>query len=262
MQRIALGLEYNGANYFGWQRQNHRPSIQAHLEAAIAKIADHAAPVFCAGRTDAGVHAYGQVIHFDTCSERPEIAWIRGINSYLPKDIPVLWSKPVSTDFDARKSAFSRRYCYIIANRKTSPGIMHQAITWVLEPLDVIAMDKGAQYLLGCHDFSSFRAAGCQAKTPVRTIHAIRVYSQGGHIILDITANAFLHHMVRNIVGTLLKVGAKQYPEAWIADVLNAKDRRMAGMTASANGLYLVDVGYPEQFCLPTFPHAPWFLDV
>lgn len=261
MQRIALGLEYNGANYSGWQRQNHRPSIQAQVETAIAKIADHIAPVFCAGRTDAGVHAYGQVLHFDTFSKRPEIAWVRGINSYLPKDIRVLWSKPVSMDFDARKSAFSRRYCYVIENRKTSPGILHDAITWILEPLDVTAMHKGSQFLLGQHDFSSFRAAGCQAKTPVRTIHDIKVYCKGERIILDITANAFLHHMVRNIVGTLIQVGRQQHPEGWIAEVLQAKDRRQAGMTAAANGLYLVDVCYSNKFFLPPFSHAPWFLE-
>lgn len=260
MQRIALGLEYNGASYSGWQRQNHRPSIQAHLESAVAKIANHPSLVFCAGRTDAGVHACGQVVHFDTPSIRPEVAWVRGINSYLPKDIRVHWSRSVSAEFDARKSAFFRRYCYIIVNRKTRPGIMHEAMTWVLEPLDVDAMYKGAQYLLGKHDFSSFRATQCQAKTPIRTIQAVKVFRKGEHIILDITANAFLHHMVRNIVGTLIKVGQNQYPATWIAEVLAAKDRRSAGVTASPHGLYLVDVGYPNEFKIPATSIQPWFL--
>jgi tRNA pseudouridine38-40 synthase len=261
MQRIALGIEYNGANYAGWQRQRHSPSIQAHIESALSKIAAHPVAVFCAGRTDAGVHASGQVLHFDTPSARPLIAWVRGVNAYLPSDIRVLWVKPVSSDFDARKSALSRRYCYIIANQPVSPGIMHKTITWVLSPLDAPLMQTGANFLLGNHDFSSFRAAQCQAKSPVRTLHDITITRKNEQIIVDVTANAFLHHMVRNIVGTLISVGQKKYPCAWIQDVLHAKDRRAAGLTAPSNGLYLVKVSYPDKFEIPlsTAFSSPWF---
>lgn len=262
MQRIALGIEYSGANYAGWQRQHSQPSVQEHLEKAISKVASHLISVVCAGRTDAGVHASAQVVHFDTISIRNELAWIRGVNTYLPHDIRVLWSKSVSNEFNARRSATSRRYCYIIANRVIKPGIMHQAMTWIFGFLDVSSMQEGAHYLLGHHDFSSFRATQCQANSPYRTIHSINVSRQGENIIIDITANAFLHHMVRNIVGTLIAVGQNKQKPLWVQEVLLAKDRRHAGYTAPPEGLYLANVNYPTYFEIPSQNHLPWFLMV
>lgn len=259
MQRIALGIEYDGSRYFGWQRQQNRSSVQGSLEIALGKVADHSVITFCAGRTDAGVHASNQVIHFDTQAVRAPVAWVRGVNSYLPPDIRVCWMQPVSSDFDARKSALSRRYCYIIVNRAVSPGILHHGVTWVLPSLDVAAMQSASQYLLGKHDFSSFRGANCQAKTPIRTISALQIHSAGDNIILDITANAFLYHMVRNIVGSLMMVGLGKCQEVWIKEVLAAKDRRLAGHTASPQGLYLVDVRYPASFGLTNPMKMPWF---
>lgn len=259
MQRIALGVEYDGSRYFGWQRQLNNPSIQECLENAISKVADQPVTVFCAGRTDTGVHASNQVVHFETSAIRTPIAWIRGVNSYLPLDIRVCWQHDVPNDFDARKSALSRRYCYVMVNRAVSPGIMRHGVTWVLPPLNVQAMQKAADYLLGKHDFSSFRGAHCQAKTATRTILAIKIHSMGDNIILDITANAFLYHMVRNIVGTLMMVGQGKCEESWVRDVLTAKDRRLAGHTAPPSGLYLVDVRYPSHFNLPDPLRMPWF---
>ncbi|HRE30660.1 MAG TPA: tRNA pseudouridine(38-40) synthase TruA [Candidatus Berkiella sp.] len=259
MQRIALGIEYDGSRYFGWQRQKKRTSVQESLETAISKVANHPILTYCAGRTDAGVHASNQVIHFDSEADRAPIAWVRGVNSYLPPDIRVCWMQPVSADFDARKSALSRRYCYIIVNRAVSPGILRHGVTWILPTLDVDAMQSGAQYLLGKHDFSSFRGAHCQAKTPIRTISAVQFHRLGDNIILDITANAFLYHMVRNIVGSLLMVGQGKCPDTWIKGVLAAKDRRAAGLTAPPQGLYLVDVRYPDNFGLLEPIRMPWF---
>ncbi|MBI2790426.1 MAG: tRNA pseudouridine(38-40) synthase TruA [Gammaproteobacteria bacterium] len=261
MQRIALGIEYDGSNYFGWQRQQHQPSIQAHVEFALSKVAAHPISVFCAGRTDAGVHAFGQVIHFDTQATRPEFAWLRGVNTYLPKDIRVMWCKLVESEFDARKSALWRRYCYVINNRSVCPGILNKAITWVLGELETSLMQIGAKHLIGSHDFSSFRGTHCQAKTATRTIHNIEIIRRKDTIIIDVKANAFLHHMVRNIVGTLIVVGQRKSPPEWIREVLHAKDRRAAGVMAPANGLYLVDVGYPTNFSLPKATSFPWFLE-
>lgn len=259
MQRIALGIEYDGANYSGWQRQQHHASVQALLEKAIAKIASHPIEVICAGRTDAGVHASGQVVHFDTSANRPEFAWIRGVNNYLPRDIRVCWGKSVDSSFNARKSALSRRYCYIILNRPVRPGILHHAVTWMLPPLDVAAMQKGAQHLLGTHDFTTFRASGCQAKTATRTLSQIHLMRRGDQIILDVTANAFLHHMVRNITGSLLEVGQNKQSPEWIAEILQARDRRRAGITAPPQGLYLIKVNYPDNYPIPSDVRLPWF---
>lgn len=261
MQRIALGIEYDGANYSGWQRQHHKPSVQEHLEKALSKVASHPVIVFCAGRTDAGVHASGQVVHFDTAAIRQDPAWTRGVNSHLPKDIRVCWSKKVASTFDARRSALSRRYYFVIVNRPVPPGILHNAMTWVLPTLDVALMQEGAKYLLGEHDFSAFRASQCQAKSAVRTMHAIDVTrTENDLILLDVTANAFLQHMVRNIAGTLIAVGQKKYPPSWIAEVLASKDRRKAGITAPPQGLYLVKVNYPSCFEIPTTEKSLYFL--
>ncbi|MBS0286987.1 MAG: tRNA pseudouridine(38-40) synthase TruA [Proteobacteria bacterium] len=260
MQRLAFGIEYDGSAYCGWQRQNHSPSIQAVVEAAISKVANHPVSVFCAGRTDAGVHAFGQVIHFDTQALRTEYAWLRGVNTYLPKDVRVLWCKFVPPEFDARKSATQRRYCYVISNREVSPGIMHNAMTWVQGKLCINAMQEAAHFLVGKHDFTSFRGTQCQAKTPIRTIHRLDILRRGDRVLIDVTANAFLHHMVRNIAGSLIAVGQHKVSTAWIKEVLEAKDRRKAGMMAAANGLYLLKACYPTNFVLPLLESEPWFM--
>lgn len=259
MQRIALGIEYNGANYAGWQRQHHKPSIQQHVESALVKVANHPVSVCCAGRTDAGVHASSQVVHFDTPALRQPVAWIRGVNTFLPKDIRVCWVKNVSSMFNARRSALYRRYCYLIVNRSTSPGILHQGMTWIRPSLDVNLMQTGAQFLIGSQDFAAFRAAQCQSKSSVRTVHKLEVIRQGDLILLDIVANAFLHHMVRNIAGTLIAVGTKKRPPSWVGDVLKSKDRAFAGVTAPAQGLYLVEVSYPAEYDIPSVGRYPWF---
>ncbi len=260
MQRLAFGIEYDGSAYNGWQRQKHSLSVQEVVEKAISRVAAHEVKIFCAGRTDAGVHAFGQVIHVDTNAIRPEHAWVRGVNTYLPKDIRVLWCQSVSADFDARKSALSRRYCYVISNRTVSPGIMSNAITWIHGELCVESMKQAALYLIGKHDFTSFRGSSCQAKTPIRTIHQLEITQKGELILLDITANAFLHHMVRNITGSLVAIGKKKYPPQWLQTVLAAKDRRMADMMAPPTGLYLLDVSYPADILKLNPQSMPWFI--
>jgi tRNA pseudouridine38-40 synthase len=258
--RFALGLEYDGTHYFGWQRQRNHLSIQAQLEAAISRVANEPIATVCAGRTDAKVHAFAQVVHFDTVACRSEQGWLRGINTYLPRDIRVKWIKEVPPEFDARKAALSRRYCYLIVNQPVSPGILRHAATWVYTALDINKMQEAANFLLGTHDFSAFRAAECQAKTPIRTISEIQFLPIRGNIILDIMGNAFLHHMVRNIMGSLILVGKQKKEASWIADVLASRDRRQAGMMAPPEGLYLSEVVYPQHFNLPKCASLPWFL--
>lgn len=259
MQRIALGIEYDGARYCGWQRQRHQPSLQATLEAALDKIACHPVQTTCAGRTDAGVHASGQVVHFDTTAQRDIIAWIRGTNSHLPKDIRVTFAQHVLPHFDARRSALSRRYCYVIVNRPNPPGLWHQGAAWIMQPLDAELMHQTAQYLLGAHDFSAFRAAECQSLTPMRTIYDIQIRRSDQLVFVEIEANAFLHHMVRNIVGTLIPIGQGKYTPDFLVDVLESKDRRNALATAPGGGLYFVKVSYPAEYGMPTDITHPWF---
>lgn len=260
MPRIALGIEYDGSRYYGWQTQLNKVTIQAQVEKALARVATHPVSIFCAGRTDKGVHASGQVIHFDSLVARSELAWVRGTNTYLPKDIRVCWAKEVGSAFDARRSALARCYCYLIVNRSYPFAIMHQGAMWVPMQLDVSAMQKGAAYLLGKHDFSAFRGAGCQAKTPLRTVESITVRHHQHHILIEIRANAFLYHMVRNIVGTLVLVGQHHYAPAWVEQVLLSKNRSCSGFNAPASGLYLVEVIYPDSFLLPKEASKPWFL--
>ena len=260
MGRIALGIEYDGASVYGWQRQREVPSVQEHLENALSTVANQPIEVQCAGRTDAGVHATGQVVHFDCSIERPARAWTLGVNAHLPDTIAVTWVKPVTKDFHARFSATHRRYRYVIHNAKMRPAILHLGVTHVHRDLDEQKMHKAAQSLLGEQDFTSFRAALCQSKTPFRNVTKVSVYRQGRYVILDITANAFLHHMVRNIAGSLIEIGAGDKPVSWIADLLQLKDRSKAASTAKPNGLYLVDVYYPEHFELPEIPLGPLFL--
>lgn len=259
--KIALGIEYNGYRYYGWQRQEHVPSIQSCLEHALSKIANESITACCAGRTDAGVHATAQVVHFLTKAVRKEVSWIMGVNTYLPPDITVRWAKKVEKDFHARFSATARRYRYLIFNDRHRPALFSEGLAHYSMPLDEKKMERAAQCVLGENDFSSFRAAQCQSKTPWRYVHHLKVSRFGMYyIMVDIKANAFLHHMVRNIVGSLIEVGIGRQNEHWIAQLLALKDRTQAAVTAKASGLYLVSVDYPAHFSLPYLPLGPFFL--
>ena len=252
--RIALGLEYDGSRFHGFERQPGRRTVQGEVEAALARIAAAPVRVVCAGRTDAGVHATGQVVHFDTAASRPVHAWVRGTNTYLPPDVTVLWARIVADGFHARFLALQRRYRYVIVNRDTRPALLAGRAAWEYRPLDARLMRLAARHLAGEHDFSSFRAAGCQARHPVRRLHRIEVARTGDRIVIDVHANAFLQHMVRNIAGTLVAVGAGEHDPDWVASVLAARDRRAAGVTAAPDGLYLVGVDYPEEAGIPAVP--------
>lgn len=259
--RIALGIEYDGAKYYGWQRQRDVDSVQERLEKALTKIANQPIELQCAGRTDAGVHATGQVVHFEINNlVRKMPAWSMGVNTHLPKDIAVRWAKEVNDDFHARFSATARRYRYIIYNHALRPAILGSGISHYHGELDEKKMHEAAQYLLGENDFTSFRAVYCQSLTPWRNVMHINVSRQGHFVIIDIKANAFVHHMVRNITGSLIKVGQGEEKPEWIQWLLEQKDRKLAGATAKAEGLYLVDVDYPEVFDLPRTPIGPLFL--
>jgi tRNA pseudouridine38-40 synthase len=252
--RVALGIEYDGCGFAGWQAQAHGNTVQDALEAALAAVAGEAVRVVCAGRTDAGVHALGQVVHFDTAVERPDSAWVRGVNSHLPAAVAVRWSRVVADDFHARFSAISRSYSYLLLNRPVRPAVHHGRIGWFHHPLDVEAMRAGASLLLGEHDFSAFRAAECQAKSPVKQLHRADVTRQGETVRFDFRANAFLHHMVRNIVGALIYVGKGKHSPEWIGELLQGRDRTRAAPTFDSAGLYFAGVEYPPQFGLPPSP--------
>lgn len=262
--RIALGVEYDGAKYFGWQRQRDVVSVQETLENALSKIANQTIKVQCAGRTDTGVHGTGQVVHFDLNIDQGATrvlrAWTIGVNTHLPSSIAARWAKEVPDAFHARFSATARRYRYIIYNHPLRPGILSYGLSHYHYELDEKRMHQAGQYLLGENDYSSFRASQCQSKSPWRDIHHLSVTRQGSLIIIDIKASAFVHHMVRNITGSLITVGRKQREPEWIKELLDAKDRRLASATAKPNGLYLVDVEYPAEFQLPCSPIGPHFL--
>ena len=260
MMRIALGIEYDGAAFFGWQRQKEVNTVQGELEKALSKVANHPVDVFCAGRTDAGVHGTGQVVHFETDSIRTERGWTMGVNTNLPDSIAVTWVKHVPDDFHARFSATARRYRYIISNTKLRPAILNAGLSHYHSPLDEHLMHQAAQALLGENDFSSFRAAQCQSNSPNRFIHFINVTRHNDFIVIDIKANAFVHHMVRNIAGSLIAVGKGEQPVEWMTELLVAKDRTKAAETAKPNGLYLVQVDYPDTFELPKTQLGPLFL--
>jgi tRNA pseudouridine38-40 synthase len=249
--RMVLGIEYDGSSFFGWQRQVEQRNVQSALEQALSVIANQEITVQCAGRTDTGVHALEQVVHFDTTAQRDAYAWLRGTNSHLPIDVRVTWVKPAVGDFHARYSAIARFYRYIIFNRPMKSAILKQQVTWCALPLDAEKMHTAAQSLLGRHDFSSFRAQACQSKSPFRHIYFIDVYRDGDKVIMDIAANAFLHHMVRNIAGVLMAIGAGKQPVEWIEELLNVKSRVLGGVTAPPDGLYLGGVFYPEQYAVP-----------
>lgn len=259
-KRIALGIRYDGNGYHGWQIQKELVSIQETLEQALGVVANHSVSTTCAGRTDAGVHATAQVVHFDTHVTRSEHAWKAGANSNLPEDIRVVWAKEVRADFHARFSAKARRYRYVLYNQDVRPGILRNAVGWWYRELDVEKMQEGANFLLGQHDFSSFRGGGCQSRSPWREIFQLEVRRVRHMVIIEVLGNAFLLHMVRNIAGVLIAIGSGDEPPIWAEQVLMARDRKQGGVTISPAGLYLVDVEYPAEFELPRMPLGPFFL--
>lgn len=259
LQRFAAGVEYNGAGYNGWQRQPHSPSVQQHVEYALSQVAAHSVMVTAAGRTDTGVHATGQVIHFDSSAPRTPYQWLRGANTYLPPTVRLVWVTPVQASFSARFSARVRHYRYIILNRPVAPGVLSGLVSWHPTPLDVTRMRDAAAPLIGEHDFSAFRAMSCQSKSPVREVYRLDVGADAPWLWVDVSANGFLHHMVRNIVGSLIAVAGGTREPDWITQVLSGADRRQAGMTASASGLYLYAVEYSPADALPAAPPAPRF---
>ncbi len=249
--RIALGVEYDGSAYCGWQSQPDGRTVQDVLQLALGRIACEPVAVVAAGRTDTGVHALEQVVHFDTHAERQLGAWVRGANALLPKSIAVLWAHAVPDEFHARFSAQARSYRYLLINRPVRSAIQHGKAGWFHAPLDVEQMRSAAQYLLGVHDFSSFRAAECQAKSPVKNLLRLDIQRQGDMIVLDLQADAFLHHMVRNIVGCLVYVGKGKHPPVWLREVLEGRERSRAAPTFAPDGLYLRHITYDEKWGLP-----------
>lgn len=268
MGRVVLGVEYDGAGFLGWQSQKDGPSVQAALEAALGRVADSPVTVTGAGRTDAGVHATGQVAHFDTAARRSDRAWVLGANTYLPGAVSVRWAADAPAGFHARFAARARSYSYLVHNRDARSGLTRHRAWWVHRTLDAGRMDTAAACLVGEHDFSAFRAAECQSRSPVRQVLGIRVLRRGDFVRIDIVANAFVHHMVRNIAGTLAAVGRGDRPEGWVEEVLAGRDRRLGGVTAPPEGLYLVHVDYggllpvppPEPPPLPRAPDDDWFI--
>lgn len=252
--RIAIGVTYDGSRFAGWQSQPSGDTVQDHVERALAAVASHPVRVTAAGRTDARVHALAQVAHFETTAARPDSAWVRGSNASLPAAIAVQWAVPVAEDFHARFSATRRSYRYLLYNHPVRPSLLAPYVGWFHLPLDVDAMRAGAAHLVGEHDFSAFRAAECQAKTPVRRVGTAHVARHGPYVVVDIGADAFLHHMVRNIVGALVYVGKGKHPPDWIATLLGHRDRRLAAPTFAPNGLYLSGVHYPSPWTFPAFP--------
>ena len=251
MGRIALGIEYAGDAFCGWQSQAHGRTVQDVLEQALTEIAAGPVRLHCAGRTDTGVHASAQVAHFDTDALRPMTAWVRGVNALLPPAVVVRWAVEVDEDFHARFLAVERQYRYILHNSPTRPAMLAGRVGWFHVPLDELRMAEAAECLVGTHDFSSFRAAGCQSKAPVRVMHEARVARQGEYLLFDFRANGFLHHMIRNLVGALVYVGKGRYPASWMRTLLEACDRSRAAPTFAPDGLYLCGVAYPPRWPLP-----------
>lgn len=252
--RIALGIQYDGAAFSGWQSQPHGNTVQDVLESALKAFAGTDLPTVVAGRTDAGVHALGQVVHFDTALERAPFSWVRGVNAFLPKSVAVQWVQPVGDEFHARFAAFERTYFYVLYVDPVRAPLLKGQCGWLHTPLDLDAMRQAAQCLAGEHDFSAFRSSECQAKTPVKHLYAIDIGQQGQFYVFRFRANAFLHHMVRNLMGCLVSIGKGRQPSAWMAEVLVSRDRRCAAPTFMPDGLYLAQVGYPEHFAVPA-PH-------
>lgn len=248
--RFALLIEYDGSGFLGWQSQTGGETVQDAVEAALSAVADVPIRVVCAGRTDTGVHALGQVVHFDTDVQRPLSAWVRGVNAHLPDSIAVLHAQSVAEDFHARFSATARHYRYVLLNRPQRPGVAHHRMGWYHRPLDVDRMQAAAECVIGEHDFSAFRSAQCQAASPVRTVHHLRIRRQQDLCIFDISANAFLHHMVRNLVGALIAIGAGAQDTDWMQELLAGRDRSLAAPTFSPAGLYLTHVDYDPHWNL------------
>jgi len=251
IRRLALGIEYDGSAYAGWQTQQSAPSIQPLLEKALSSIAAERIDLICAGRTDAGVHARWQVAHFDTSAIRPMRGWVMGANSELPRDISVAWASPVPLHFHARYTAEARTYRYFILNRPSRSALASRRAAWIYRPLDHERMAQAAALLCGHHDFSAFRSSECQSHSPIRRLEQLTVERQGDWVIIEATANAFLHHMMRNLAGLLIDVGRLEHPPSWAREVLEGRDRTLGAPTAPADGLYFWAVRYPDAFALP-----------
>jgi len=258
MTRWAAGVEYLGTRYSGWQWQTHAPSVQQEVERVLSTVGDHPIKVTAAGRTDAGVHALNQVVHFDSEAPRKPHAWLFGANSQLPRDISLRWVQPVDDAFHARYGAVARSYRYVMWSSRARSALLEGRVCWLIEPLDAEAMHRAAQALVGEHDFSAYRDADCQAKSPVRHLSSLSVRKHGDFTVLDVRGNAFLHHMVRNIAGVLMAIGLKQQPETWAKTVLDSRSRAKGGVTAEPGGLCFLGPEYPERFALPPAP-AVWF---
>jgi len=255
--RVALGVEYDGTHFSGWQVQPNQRTVQGCLEKALTTVANHNVRVVAAGRTDSGVHALSQVVHFDSPNERAERNWILGLNTNLPKDINVVWARPVDDNFSARFSAVKRSYRYLLLNRTSRSAVHDNRMWWYFKPLDEQLMQAAANHLVGHHDFSAFRAKDCQSQNTVKTMESITITRRDDCIAIDVVAQSFLHHMVRNIVGVLVAIGEGKEPVDWAKQVLESKDRSQAGVTSPPQGLYFVDVQYPEQYSLPTVSAFP-----
>lgn len=253
--RVALGVAYRGSGYQGWQSQPGGATVQDHLERALSRFADEPIRTLCAGRTDAGVHGLNQVVHFDSTQQREPFSWVRGVNRYLPADIAVQWSAFPPADFHARNHAHSRRYAYLLLQSAVRPAVEAGSAGWVFRPLDLAAMQAGAQQLIGEHDFTSFRAAECQAASPIKTLRTIEISRRGAYWRFEFEANAFLHHMIRNLMGGLLAVGQGNRAPEWLGEVLAARDRAEAAPTFSPDGLYFVGPRYDAALALPE--HTP-----
>ena len=257
---MAAAIEYDGSKYCGWQKQIHSPSIQHEVELALSNIANEPIDTICAGRTDTGVHGLNQIIHFDTISERSSRQWLLGANANLPKNIRIHWIDKKKPEFHARYSALTRTYRYYISNQFYRSALQHNHLTWEKNNLDEKLMNIASMHLLGEHDFTSFRAAGCQSLSPNRSVQFVKAWREDNLVIFEITANSFLHHMVRNIVGSLIIIGKGERPPEWISSLISERDRTIAAPTAPSNGLYLFGVDYPEEFCIPKYKFGPKFL--
>jgi tRNA pseudouridine38-40 synthase len=253
IMKIAIGIEYDGSRFHGWQSQPSGETVQDHLERALAAIAGETLRLAAAGRTDAGVHALAQVAHFETAAARPTSAWVRGVNTLLPQTVAVQWAVPVADDFHARYSAVSRSYRYVLYNHPVRPALHHGRVGWFHAPLDPAAMRAAAAHLAGEHDFSAFRSSECQAKSPVRNLRTCAIHQRGPYLSFELTANGFLHHMVRNIVGCLVHIGKGRQPPGWMGEVLSSRDRNQAAPTFAPDGLYLTAVEYAPAWNLPEF---------
>ncbi len=259
MMRIALGIEYDGSGFCGWQTQPSGRTVQDAVEHALSEIAGHPVATVCAGRTDAGVHALAQVVHFDTTALRPDSAWVRGVNALLPDTVAVTWMRVVDDRFHARYTAVERRYRYLLLDQPVRPAVNSRHVGWIHQRLELSPMHEGAAHLLGEHDFSAFRSSECQARTPVREVRRVAVERRGDMVVFELAANAFLHHMVRNIVGSLAYVGAGRRTPQWIGELLAGRDRSRAAPTIDAGGLYLAAVHYDARYELPAATRSIWF---